>query len=1102
MNDRLYIGRTLLLCAVMAGSWACDDEAPSTGRQDMLADDGMGGMGGDQGPGGMGGTPPMRCIRDNQCPDDQYCAIPAGQNVGDCTDGCRTDDPATCDGEQVCDAMTRTCVDPPCEDDDDCGAGEYCNGDGACVDGCSLAGDDCSEPDGAGRAQVCDEETRACVSIFPCCAQDTCTEGTEAACADAGGEVLLGVASCQVDPCGPACESDDECQDGQYCNTDDGRCASGCRVDVPDSCPPDQVCDPEKHTCEDRRCLSDDECPPEYYCDPDTDTCQRGCREEPDNCPDGQQCVDNECVARCDPRAPVGDAAGCPAGSYCDPITFNCFENCGEHDDCDPDRYCDRTTARCVIGCRDDEGVGGEPNNDFATATPIELRAGGDPGTRVGSALGRIICGNDPDFFSVDLQPGERMRVRVVYERDAGNLDVRLHGDEVVDGPIEVEGLEVPVAIEYPGAGVTVARPATYYIEVYPAGNDPLLELEYRVEISVVDALAGCFPDAREPGDNNRGGATVVGERGDVFQDATICPGDLDHFRLVLNPNDGLRIQLDLDPIDANVEAYLYPANGNPGTAPYVLRAANNHRMQVNLGANAFRPGGDWYLQVAGINNAVAEYDLTIQRDSADVCGTDSGTERNDTLEEAVLLDGNDLPAPQVDVPLTVDIESAICTAGAPDVDVYCFAAAAGEILEAYAVSPPQAVNGTLAIQFLDAAGIFVGSEGRQTVEGSPVDPARVVNARAGLYCVRVSGLNGAQGPYRLTVERQAPPVGECALDTAEVARRDDRPNTARDMVDVGGNGRRYVFDEGYICDVGGQRDQDWYSFNVAEARSSLCIVVDGFDHDAADVDLDVFPSEGFGDPCMQGNCMGRAACIDNQCTAQLDTSASAVYDFEMVNLRRPFVGDRTGEFLLRISHTDATQGPYAISVNVTPTEPCVADGQEADSRNDNEVDATYLGAGQVAVCDSWICRNERVQGDWYAIDVPAGEDRSIVINYSNPVEGRLDLTVNGPTVGGTPGEQALGKLTAGNHQCVNIEGGAQARTVTFRVAANTFADQERIDYSLRVVPTDLAANREGACELLGAANFPACPPRNMWPPDIFGDRTQPDNCWAWITLP
>ena len=38
-------------------------------------------------------------------------------------------------------------------------------------------------------------------------------------------------------------------------------------------------------------------------------------------------------------------------------------------------------------------------------------------------------------------------------------------------------------------------------------------------------------------------------------------------------------------------------------------------------------------------------------------------------------------------------------------------------------------------------------------------------------------------------------------------------------------------------------------------------------------------------------------------------------------------------------------------------------------------------------MCDAWIYEDEEI-GDRYTIEVPAGEDRTVLINYSDLVEG------------------------------------------------------------------------------------------------------------------
>ena len=1101
MKDILRLGRVLLCGALITFAWGCDDSAGSGGA-DTGGAGGNGGMGGDDmgpgGTGGMGGGGDQACLRDDQCIDpDQYCNVPMGQNTGTCEDGCRTD-PDNCPEGQLCDAASRMCVDEPCGTDDDCDAGQYCDGDGACIDGC-REGQDCGEPDADGRSLVCNTDSRSCEPLFPCCNADACTEELPDACAAGGGDVIDGVATCGQNPCGDECEEDTQCALGQYCNLEDNRCADGCRLDDPSTCLPSEFCDPDKHTCETQMCIDDDECPDDRYCDEDTNLCVIGCRDEPDNCPDGEQCVDRECVSRCNPAAPEGDPAGCLAGSYCDPITFNCLEDCFEHDDCDADRYCEADSNRCIIGCRDDEGDLGEPNDDFDTATPIDLVPGENG--RIGQADGRIICGDNADFYVVELQAGERLRVDVEYDPDAGNLDLRLHGDEVVDGPLEANTLEIPERVEYPALGDLVQRPATYYIEVYPPGNDPLRRMEYRVLVSVVDADDPCFPDAAEPADNDRDGATPVGPRGDTFN-RNICPEDVDHFRLDLNPNDALQVQITPDPNDADIEAALFPSNINAAQARIRLNQDNNFQFRAELGEGVFVGSDEWYLQVrGGTPEAVAEYEVQIVRESADVCGTDGNTEPNDDLETAVLLDDFDL-----DAPYQVPIETAICTVGDPDVDTFCFAAEMGETIEAWTVSPEAAVNGELALQFVDARGVFSGVEGRGAEDGEMPQPARVVNVVAGNWCVQVSGLDDAQGPYQLFVQRLSPADGVCANDVAEEDGRNDRPTTATDLVDVDGDGRRWEYAQGYICDIGAESDEDWYSFNVAQPGSSLCVMIDDFDRTRADVDLDVFSSEGAegGAACQRADqCdRARAACIERACSPPLETSASGRVDFEMINLRRPFVGDQTGDFLLRVGHDDVNEGPYQVRVTVTPTEPCAADWQEVDGNNDDMARATVLGAGGRGICDTWICSDERRNGDWYEIEVPADQDRTVIINYSNPIEGRLVLNAVAPDLPEDPGSgSAASSLNAGNHQCFNLRGGSVAAPVLFQVSANQFADDERIDYSLQVVPTDLDANPEGECEALGAADFPACPPREDWD-EFLGQRVQPADCWVAVPLP
>ncbi len=194
----------------------------------------------------------------------------------------------------------------------------------------------------------------------------------------------------------------------------------------------------------------------------------------------------------------------------------------------------------------------------------------------------------------------------------------------------------------------------------------------------------------------------------------------------------------------------------------------------------------------------------------------------------------------------------------------------------------------------------------------------------------------------------------------------------------------------------------------------------------------------------------------------------------------------------------------YRVDITNTPdTEDCPPDFQERAGNNDTPETATGLGAIDAALCNTWICPDERFTGDHYAVTVPAGEDRTVFIDFDWENEGRLFLYGNGPQPDPADGLSGFvrSEISAGGQQCINLHGGAADQTFTVQVAGDRlFAS--RIDYALRVVPTDLAASGAGACASLGAPDLPACPPRAQWMSFPGIGSLQPDACYGTLDAP
>lgn len=1121
-----------LLALVFGG---CDDGTGSGGGNNDggAGDTGAGGEGGEGGEGGGGeggeggGGPCVgECVTHDECGSTQYCRVAEGEVLGCCAEGCRDD--SSCDAGQVCNQQTRRCEQGPCETDDACAEGQYCDTDsGNCLMGCRT------NPDTCPAGSVCDATTRECQGLVPCCSEDqTCSMTTAGAC---GGSVLEGVADCSQDPCvrpdGPddRCDEDSDCPDGRYCNTRDGTCPLGCRADDPSTCPPGQICDTEKHTCEDVPCEADVDCPPGdrgAYCD--DGVCAIGCMQDP-HCPEGYSCDNGSCVEgeRCDPQA----VDPCDPGQYCDPQQQICREECGGHGDCEANEFCNPENQHCEVGCRNDIGEGGEPGNDEIAGALALLLAPQPDGTRVGSIQMRRICGRDSDFFAVSLEEGERMRIEVRYLAGEGNVDLRLHGDAVEDGPIEAATLNIPEVIVYPAFGVELPA-SDYHIEVF--GNvEGVAGLTYEVRVVAVGGGEGpnnpgaCFPDPREAGqgDDLPETATRIQDPG-IFNDATICRGDEDWYVFPMGINAGLTVDSTATAAvpenDLGLRIELFSAsriNQAGGLANPNFRVDNAQNIPEGIrylfqqaADQGLFSNEDWYVRVLARNpQTVVEYRITIDPELGGDCGNDGGTEPNNNIASAVDLDallGGAPIAGDRDHEVNLDLE--IC---ARDEDFFCFTADTNDILEAWVVSND--VAGQLVVQFFDRQGQPTGRQGRHTAPGAPTDPARVAGATEGRWCFHVDGLAAAQGTYDLFVRRTLTD-GECGgLDFAEVDGRNDGTFTSTPLPDVsGGMGLRFQFDDGVICDNNGP-DVDWYHFPVARDNSRICTVIDGFNDAEADLDLHLFRQDAGGPVCQANNpqCAAGSVCIPTQlpnpagrCSTPVGVSATN-YDVELVDLNKDISGG-PGTLFARVSRDgDGVPQGYSMTVTVTPEpegEVCERDWREIESPNDDANDATYLGAGQFATCDTWVCDSERFNGDWYRITVPQNQDRTLLIQYSNNTDGRLFLNCQGPPT--DPSDIFSGYrsslILAGNHQCINIRGGAMPHDIECQVELDLIHNDtddptdengdNRVDYSLRVLRTNIDARPQGECVLLGAANLGSCDP----------DEPFAENCWPLYELP
>jgi len=692
---------------------------------------------------------------------------------------------------------------------------------------------------------------------------------------------------------------------------------------------------------------------------------------------------------------------------------------------------------------------------------------------------GRVACPGDPDHFAVEVAADRRLEVGLIYDPALGNLALVVRGPDGEVVAMDVS-LAAPKRIRFPVFGAPAA-PGTYRVEV--RGEGLVEAVSYRVDLRVSERGVGCFPDARDPADDVPAGAAQAGQRRrDEFADAFVgdlCPGgDADWFCFPMSADDGLEMTVFAPEGCGAIEGALFSSGHlaviGPEEAPYALgepspAPGGTVRRFVGLPDTGAFSTDVWCARVRGVEaDVVCEgYDATFAFRRRGVFCTDQA-EPNDGLAEAVELDG-DGPLADADgrIPagfdLQVPLNLEVCEG---DADLFAFDVDANDAVRAW-INHEDA-RGELTVGLLDARGQPRGDVARSTPAADGPEFALTIAPDAGRMYVRVRGVDASTGSYTLFVRRE-PTEGLCAADLAEPAMvRNDSSAQASALRPVGA-GRR-ALNNAALCAPGAAPDEDWYTFPVVAEGSRLCVTAD-FRHRTGNIDVQLFREGNGGAACARhADCPSGAACVRGTCKAPIAVGDSR-NDGEFIALPKDSV--EAGEHLLRVYSPDADQNGYDVTVTVvSPGDVCDRDWRELEADNDDLRRATPLGSGRVAVCDAWICHDERGTGDWYELLVPPGSDRTLHLAFAPRVDGVLLLTAVDPLAGPAGVVESFELQTSA--QCINVRAGVEARTLLVGVSADTVVQDgdRRVDYTLRVLPTDLDDRERGECDRLNGGLF------------------------------
>lgn len=343
--------------------------------------------------------------------------------------------------------------------------------------------------------------------------------------------------------------------------------------------------------------------------------------------------------------------------------------------------------------CLDDDFA---PNFDSSSAAVIEA----------GSENDLVLCPYTSDWFAIDLNAGQALKLDVLFTHSLGNIDAILYdgGGAVLDRSASVTDNEQLI---YNATSAT-----RVYAHVYPGlAND---YLTYDLTATILSS-AICNEDIYEPNDSLAGAISIPSNFS--FEEMAICSED-DWFKLSLNANNIVTARVFYDPAITPFQVVLYNEQSAPMALAQPITGGVEFKRQVAT-------AGNYYLDVHPILSRNSPYRLEVL-----TCPQDSLEPNEDMYSSAFIDNPSSLP------------NQAICQG---DEDWYSIVASAGDDIRA-TISFEQRF-GDLDLYLYSGMGVVLA---QSTGIGNFEDLTYHVTLSTSYY-LRVVGYQNSENAYQLT---------------------------------------------------------------------------------------------------------------------------------------------------------------------------------------------------------------------------------------------------------------------------------------------------------------------------------------------------------------